>query len=152
MRGAVMVAMAAWLTASSCGKKRGGGGATSPGAGSASAPLHVDGTPHTDAVVGALRGAGLATDGFTVRVPVPYGASFCEEGRVDAIDTVVCEFRDADSLARGKTALVESWGRDGGQTGVAFASKLTLIGLVDRARHDPNGKTISRAVETFRKL
>jgi hypothetical protein len=114
--------------------------------------MHVEGTPHTDAVVGALRGAGLKTDGFSVQVPVPYGASFCEQGLVDTIDTLVCEFRDADSLARGKAALIESWGKEGSQTGVAYASKLTLIGVFDRARQDPNGKVISRVVETFRKL
>ena len=50
-----------------------------PGAGQ-----HVDGTPHTDAVVGAWRSAGLAPEGFAPLQPVPYGASYCEEGRVRA--------------------------------------------------------------------
>ena len=134
-----------------CGKKSAGGGAASTPSGTP-APMHVEGTPHTDAVVSALRGAGLATEAFAVQVPVPYGASFCEQGRVETIDTLVCEFRDADSLARGKAALIESWGKEGSQTGVAFASKSTLIGVFDRGRHDPNGKVISRIVETFRKL
>jgi hypothetical protein len=102
--------------------------------------------------VNALRGAGLKPEGFTVQVPVPYGAAFCELGRVDGIDTMICEFKDTDSLTRGKTALMESWGKEGSQTALAYASKLTLIGVFDRARQDPNGKLISRVVETFRKL
>jgi hypothetical protein len=116
------------------------------------APQHVSGTPHPDRVVDALRSAGLVPEGFMTLVPVPYGASYCEEGRVDTIDTVVCEYRDTSTLAQGKNVLLEQWGREGGHTGVAFETKLTLLGMYDRARHDPNGKTISKVVETFRKL
>lgn len=117
-----------------------------------SAPMHVAGTPHPDRVVDAIRTAGLQPEGFATLAPVPYGASYCEEGRVDTIDTVVCEYQDAATLAQGKNALLEQWGREGGHTGVAFETKLTLLGMYDRARHDPNGKTISKVVETFRKL
>ena len=62
---------------------------------------HVDGTPHTDAVEGvAERGA----DAGRLRAdqPVPYGAAYCEEGRVQTIDTLVCEYRDQDALAEGR--------------------------------------------------
>jgi hypothetical protein len=107
---------------------------------------------HADAVVNALKGAGLPAEGFAALNPVPYGATACEEGRVDTIDTLVCEYRDDATLTRGKAALLEQWGREGGHTGLALASKQTLLGVFDRARHDPNGKTISRVVDTFRKL
>jgi hypothetical protein len=113
---------------------------------------HVDGTAHTDAVEGAWRSAGLAPEGFAPLQPVPYGASYCEEGRVQSIDTLVCEYRDQDSLGKGQTGLLADWGRQGGHTGVAFHSKLTMIGIVDRARHDPNGKVIHQVIDTFRKL
>jgi len=113
---------------------------------------HVDGTPHTDAVENAWRGAGLAPEGFAALEPVPYGASYCEEGRVQGIDTLVCEYRDQDALGKGQAGLLEQWGREGGHTGVAFHAKLTMIGLVDRARHDPNGKVIHQVIDTFRKL
>jgi hypothetical protein len=115
-------------------------------------PAHVDGTPHTDAVEGAWRTAGLAPEGFAALQPVPYGASYCEEGRVQSIDTVVCEYRDQDALAKGQAGLMDQWGREGGHTGVAYHSKLTMIAIVDRARHDPNGKIIHQAIDAFRKL
>jgi hypothetical protein len=127
----------------------GAGGSAPPGA---PAAQHVDGTPHPDTVVKAWQGAGLPAEGFAPLAPVPYGAAYCEEGRVDTIDTVLCEYHDAESLARGKGALLDQWGREGGHTGLAFQTKLTLLGVFDRARRDPNGKTISKVIDTFRKL
>lgn len=138
------------LALAACGKAKSGG--ASGHSGEAPPPQHVPGTPHPDAVVDALKDAELPVEGFAPLAPVPYGASYCEEGRVDSIDTVVCEYRDPGSLAQGKNALLEQWGREGGHTGLAVETKLTLLGIFDRARHDPNGKTISKVVETFRKL
>jgi hypothetical protein len=133
-----------------------GAPAVAPGASTAAPPpplaAHVDGTPHTDAVESAWRGAGLGPEGFAPLQPVPYGASYCEEGRVQSLDTLVCEYRDQDALGRGQAGLLQQWGREGGHTGVAFHSKLTMIGVVDRARHDPNGKVIHQVIDTFRKL
>jgi hypothetical protein len=114
--------------------------------------LHVDGTPHTDAVQSAWRSAGLAPEGFAPLQPVPFGAAYCEEGRVQALDTIICEYRDQDSLAKGQANLLQQWGREGGHTGVAFHQKLTVVGVVDRARHDPNGKVIHQVIDTFRKI
>lgn len=131
-------------------------GAPAPGTPAAPAPAapaqHVDGTPHTDAVENAWRGAGLAPEGFAALQPVPYGASYCEQGRVQTIDTIVCEYHDQEALGRGQAGLLEQWRREGGHTGVAFHSKLTMIGVIDRARHDPNGKVIHQVIDTFRKL
>jgi len=133
--------------------------ASTPGAAPAGSPpapgapaAHVDGTAHTDMVENAWRTAGLAPEGFAALQPVPYGASYCEEGRVQSIDTVVCEYRDQDALAKGQAGLMEQWGREGGHTGVAYHQKLTMIAVVDRARHDPNGKIIHQVIDTFRKL
>jgi hypothetical protein len=124
-----------------------------PGAPAAAAPAaHVDGTAHTDMVENAWRTAGLAPEGFAPLQPVPYGAAYCEEGRVQSIDTMICEYRDQDALAKGQAGLMEQWGREGGHTGVAYHQKLTMIAVVDRARHDPNGKIIHQVIETFRKL
>jgi hypothetical protein len=127
------------------------GSPAAPGAAAVPA-AHVDGTAHTDAVENAWRGAGLAPEGFAPLQPVPYGASYCEEGRVQSIDTVVCEYRDQEALAKGQAGLMEQWGREGGHTGVAYHQKLTMIAVVDRARHDPNGKIIHQVIDTFRKL
>lgn len=127
--------------------------ARTPASGSgAGAGLHVRGTPHPDELVKAWRGAGLPVDGFVALAPPPYGGAYCEEGRVDAIDTMICEYPDTAALERGKTSLVEQWGREGGHTVAAVQAKLTLLGMCDRALRDPNGRTISKAIETFRKL
>jgi len=128
------------------------GSPAAPGAPAAAPVAHVDGTAHTDAVENAWRTAGLAPEGFAPLQPVPYGASYCEEGRVQSIDTVVCEYHDQDALAKGQAGLMEQWGREGGHTGVAFHQKLTMIAVVDRARHDPNGKIIHQVIDAFRKL
>jgi hypothetical protein len=135
-------------------------GAPAPGAPAAPATpppavapaQHVEGTPHTDVVENAWRGAGLAPEGFAPLQPVPYGASYCEQGRLQTLDTIVCEYHDQDALGRGQAGLLEQWGREGGHTGVGFHSKLTMIGVIDRARHDPNGKVIHQVIDTFRKL
>jgi hypothetical protein len=137
-----------------CHKDVGSAGPAAPGSAApgAAAPAHVDGTAHTDTVENAWRTAGLAPEGFAPLQPVPYGAAYCEQGRVQSIDTVVCEYRDQDALAKGQAGLMEQWGREGGHTGVAYHSKLTMIAVVDRARHDPNGKIIHQVIDTFRKL
>jgi hypothetical protein len=129
-----------------------GGPGAAPAAPAPAPAQHVDGTAHTDTVENAWRAAGLAPEGFATMTPVPYGAAYCEQGRVQTIDTLVCEFHDQDALGKGQTALLEQWGREGGHTGVAFHAKLTVVGVVDRARHDPNGKVIHQVIDTFRKL
>ena len=138
---------------SGCKKQAADGAGANPSAAAAPpAAQHVDGTPHTDAAVKAWQGAGLTPEGFAAVTPAPFGAAYCEQGRVQAIDTMVCEYRDQAALARGKTEMLEQWGREGANTAVAFQTKLTLLGAMDRARKDPNGKVMSQLVETFRKL
>ena len=152
---AVAMSTSMGLSMSGCKKQAadGGGGAVAPGATPPpAAAQHVDGTPHADAAVKAWQGAGLTPEGFAPLTPAPFGAAYCEQGRVQAIDTVVCEYRDQEALTRGKAELLEQWGREGANTAVAFQTKLTLLGAMDRARRDPNGKLISQLVDAFRKL
>jgi len=144
------VAIAAAAFAGACSKKE--AGATAGGANAAPAAQHVDGTPHTDAAIKAWQGAGLSPEGFAPVTPVPFGAVNCDQGRVQTVDALVCEYRDQDTLNRGKTQLLEQWGREGVNTGVAFQTKLTLLGVLDRGRRDPNGKVVSQVVDAFRKL
>ena len=99
-----------------------------------------------------MAGRRLNQEGFAPITPVPFGAAYCEQGRVQSVDAMVCEYRDQDSLARGKTQMIEQWGREGVNTGVAFQTKLTLLGVLDRGRRDPNGKVVSQVVDAFRKL
>jgi hypothetical protein len=150
-RVALALAVAAGL---SCGKKTGGppAGGANAAAPAAPAAQHVDGTPHTDAAIKTWQGAGLSPEGFASITPVPFGAVYCEQGRLQAIDALVCEYRDQDSLARGKTQMLEQWGREGVNTGVAYQTKTTLLGVLDRGRRDPNGKIVSQVVDAFKKL
>jgi hypothetical protein len=155
MRGLAIAAVAGLgVVAGGCGKKAAApaGSPAAPGAAPATAAEHVDGTPHTDAAIKAWHGAGLNPEGFTAITPVPFGAVNCEQGRVQTVDALVCEYRDQDSLTRGKTQLLEQWGREGVNTGIAFQTKLTLLGILDRGRRDPNGKVASQVVDAFRKL
>lgn len=153
-RFAVALAALAVAASASCGKKEGAApaGGSSAAAPAAPAAQHVDGTPHADAAIKAWQVAGLGPEGFASITPVPFGAVYCEQGRVQAVDALVCEYRDQDSLAHGKTQLLEQWGREGVNTGVAFQTKTTLLGVLDRGRRDPNGKVVSQVVDTFRKL
>jgi hypothetical protein len=160
LAGTVATGLLLCLSSSSAGCHKGAapgaapsGAPAAPGAPApAPATAHVDGTAHTDAVENAWRTAGLAPEGFAPLQPVPYGAAYCEEGRVQSIDTVVCEYHDQDALSKGQSGLMEQWGREGGHTGVAYHQKLTMIAVVDRARHDPNGKIIHQVIDAFRKL
>ena len=81
------------------------------------APSHVAGTPHTNKIIHGLKSAGLRPEGFNSADPARYGASFCENGRVNDLETLVCEFPDGDSLARGKQLLADEWGRQGADPG-----------------------------------
>jgi hypothetical protein len=129
--------------AASCGKNKGGG---------APASAHVEGTPHTDAVLEAWSGAGLAPQGFAAVQPVPYAATYCERGIVSGVETLVCEYADDGAITRGQQQLKDEWAKAGVQTAVAVRTKRTLLAAVDRERHDPNGKTINQLIQTFRKL
>jgi hypothetical protein len=152
LRLVTVAALAGVAFSSACSKKGGAAGGSSAPAGGPAAPQHVDGTPHADGAIKAWQGAGLNPEGFTAITPVPFGAVYCEQGRVQVIDALVCEYRDQESLSRGKTELMEQWGREGVNTGVAFQTKLTLLGVQDRGRRDPNGKVVSQVVDAFRKL
>jgi hypothetical protein len=115
-------------------------------------PSHVADTPHTDAVVDAWRSAGLSPQGFAPTPPEPYAASFCEKGGVHGVDTLLCEYADDVALERGQKLLQAAWGGDAVHTGVTLRLKRTVLSMVDRARNDPNGKTMNQLIQTFRKL
>jgi hypothetical protein len=113
---------------------------------------HVQGTPHTDEVLGAWRNAGLAPEAFSSVQPVPYGAAYCEHGTVHGVDTTVCEYASDDALARGTQLVKQEWARVDAHTGVVLRAKRTSMVAVDRERREPNGKTISQMAKVFGKL
>jgi hypothetical protein len=134
------VLLAAATTALACGKSKQGG------------PAHVEGTPHTDAVLEAWKDTKLAPQGFAAVQPPPFAAAYCERGDVAGVETLICEYGDDAALDRGQKQLEEEWQRSGVRTGVALRNKRTLLAAVDRERHDPNGKTINQLIQAFRKL
>jgi hypothetical protein len=125
-----------------CGKSK-----PTPGA-----PAHVDGTPHTDAVVDAWKSAGLTPEGFAPVVPPPYLAAYCERGVVAGVDATLCEYADDATLDRGQQQVKDEWARAGVHTGVVLRGKRTLLSAVDHELRDPNGKTINQLIQAFRKL
>jgi hypothetical protein len=135
------------LVSGACGKSK-----TSGGPAGAAAPAHVDGTPHTDAVLDAWKSAGLKPEGFAPLVPPPYVAAYCERGTVSGVDATVCEYADDAALDRGQKQVKDEWGRTGVHTGVVMRDKRTLLSAVDHELRDPNGKTINQLIQAFRKL
>jgi hypothetical protein len=147
------LAVAVFALGLACSRTKDAMPATHGAGGATGASAHVPGTPATNRVIEAItKGSGLRAEGFVVLQPVPLGAGYCEQGRIEAIDTLVCEFADDGGLERGKKLIQEQWGRDGVQTGVATATQHTLLGVADRGHHDPNGKTISQILAAFRKI
>jgi len=130
-----------------CGKNKAGSptGRSSPAA-------HVQGTPHTDDVLAAWRGAGLAPEGFTRIEPAPNSATYCEHGLIRGVDTLVCEYASEEALTRGTQQVKEGWERVDVHTGVLIRAKRTLMVVVDRERREPSGKTISQMAKVFAKL
>jgi hypothetical protein len=150
------------LMAISCGKKdapstpgaapAAGAPAAAPGAAAAPDRPHVDGTPHTDDVVTAWKGAGLTTDAFAPIDPSAYNAGYCAQGKIGGLDAVICEYSDDKSLDQGKKTIQGERSKDRVQTGVAIKAKRTLLAVSDREKSDPNGKTINKAIQTFKKM
>src|SRR4051812_15202993 len=90
-----------------------------PGAATSGVPAgHVSGTPQTGDVLGAFKDAGLPAEGVAPLEPVPFGASYCEQGRVQGIDTLICEYADEAALDHGKQLIHDEWSRENVQTGV----------------------------------
>jgi hypothetical protein len=148
---AMVLAAVAWL---GCSKKSGdaaapGGTAAAPGAPQRS---HVSGTPSTDDVVDAWKSAGLNPGSFVAIDPMAYRAGYCSQGTLGGIDALICEYADDDSLDRAKKTIQDMWNKEGIHTGVEVRTKRTLIAVADRQKADPNGKTIAKAVSTFKKL
>jgi hypothetical protein len=144
----VLLVAASAVTWGACGKSKTAG---SQGA-AAAAPAHVDGTPHTDAVVDAWKSAGLAPTGFAPLVPPPYVATYCERGSVAGVDATICEYANDGALDRGQQQVKDEWSRTGVHTGVVVRAKRTLLSAVDHELRDPNGKTINQLIQAFRKL
>ena len=102
---------------------------------------NIDGLPEE------LKGAGLTVEPFQPVDGTRYGAYRCSMGRVEGLEALACEYGDPATLQANKRQVESFIGN--AVTGVALdRGKLVLV-LSDRARTDPNGKTISRISRAF---
>jgi hypothetical protein len=97
----------------------------------------------------AFSAAGLKSDNFQPTDPSKFNATRCLAGRVEDIDTVVCEYGSPDALALGKKA-GEQWVASA-TTGAVLGNGRTLLAVADRAHADPNGKAIHKITQAFTK-
>ena len=97
----------------------------------------------------ALVGAGFKLDSFHAVDPGRFSAQQCTNGNLDGVDAVVCEFGSAEAVTLGKKA-GEDWVAQAA-TGAVLTNGRTLLAVADRARTDPNGKTIHRITQAYSK-
>ena len=107
----------------------------------------TEGGVRLEQVSESFNSAGLKADNFTPTDPTRFNATKCVAGRVEDIDTVVCEYGSMDALALGKKA-GEQWA-SGANTAAVLGNGRTVLAVADRERVDPNGKTIHKITRAF---
>ena len=128
-----------------CGKTEPSGAASSGSASAESAGSAGSATPASsarDAVIAAWKAGGLTPSAFTVAT-TPVGPD-CATGTVNSVDVMICVFGgSADAKAAEDKGL--TW--VGGTTGAAQARGNLLIGIADRHKADPSGRTINQLMK-----
>ena len=97
----------------------------------------------------AFRSAGLELHDFQPTDPARFNATKCVAGRVEMMDTVICEYGSPDALALGKKA-GEQW-TGSATTAAVLGNGRTLLAVADRAHNDPNGRSIHKITQAFAK-
>ncbi|HEY1584040.1 MAG TPA: hypothetical protein VGH63_00060, partial [Polyangia bacterium] len=97
----------------------------------------------------AFSAAGLRVDQFAPTDATHFNATRCLTGRVENIDTVVCEYPSTDALALGRKA-GEQWAGNA-TTAAVLGNGRTLLAVADRAHSDPNGRSIHKITQAFSK-
>jgi hypothetical protein len=98
----------------------------------------------------AFVSAGFKLDSFHAVDPGRFSAQKCAGGTLDGVEAVVCEFGSPQAVALGKKA-GEDWVAQAA-TGAVLANGNTLLAIADRARSDPNGKTIHKVTQAYTKV
>ena len=109
----------------------------------------TEGGVRLEQISDAFNSAGLKADNFQPTDPSRFSATKCLAGRLDDVDTVVCEYGSPDALALGKKA-GEQWVGNA-TTAAVLGNGRTLLAVADRAHTDPNGKTIHKITQAFTK-
>ena len=103
---------------------------------------------HLDEVRAAFADSGWKTDSFQPIDPQQFSAQKCVTGKIEQIDAVLCEYGSTEAVRQGKRG-AEAWVATA-VTGAALDNGRTVLALADRARTDPNGKTIHRITKAYR--
>lgn len=127
----VVLAIAALALAGGCSKKP------------------TEGGVRLEQISDAFHSAGLEVNNFGATDPSGFHATKCVAGRVEMIDTVVCEYGSPDALALGKKA-GEQW-VGSATTAAVLGNGRTLLAVADRGHVDPNGKAIHKITQAFSK-
>ncbi|HEX9101556.1 MAG TPA: hypothetical protein VF997_05095 [Polyangia bacterium] len=109
----------------------------------------TEGGVRLEQISDAFNSAGLKADNFQPTDPSRFNATKCLAGRVEQVDTIVCEYGSPDALALGKKA-GEQWVGTA-TTAAVLGNGRTLLAVADRAHTDPNGKAIHKITQAFTK-
>jgi hypothetical protein len=95
----------------------------------------------------ALRSAGLKVDAFQPVDPRHLSAIACQQGMVEGLDALLCDYGGPQAWVRGKKGAEEWIGS--ALTGTWAGRDALLLVVADRAHADPNGKTMQKIVKAF---
>jgi hypothetical protein len=70
-------------------------------------------------------------------------------GKLEGVDSLVCEYGSLDAVTLGKKA-GEDWVGQA-TTGAVLTNGKTLLAVADRAHADPNGKIIQKITDAYSK-
>jgi hypothetical protein len=96
-------------------------------------------------VVEAWKNAGLSISALTAAT-VPVGKD-CQSGTVGAIDVLLCVYPSPEEA---KAAEEPGLAWVGETTGAAQAHGTVLVGIADRRKSDPSGRTINQLMKLAR--
>jgi hypothetical protein len=136
-RAAAALAALAAVALAACSKEEG-----PPASGSAAQVVAAGGPPAREAVLAAWRAGGIEVSALTP-AQVGFGAD-CQSGIASGVDVILCAYAAPAEAAAAEAAGL-AW--VGGTTGAAMSAGAVLIGIADRRRADPTGRTINQLMK-----
>lgn len=100
------------------------------------------------ALLDAWKQAGLSPTVFIPAELESLRPGVCKQGKVDAIETILCKYEDA---AAARAAQPKGLAHVGETTGLALTAGPRLLIVADREGRDPAGRTINKIATAFRK-
>jgi hypothetical protein len=113
---------------------------------------HVDGTVATETITNAWAADGLDVSAVVNVESEPWSAGACYQGMVSGVDVLVCEYASEEALALGEQRINALWDEESVATGAVARTtqpSRTILAVADRAKADPNGRTLSHLIKIF---